>query len=428
MTPAADDSEWMFYLGVYFSVILAVSIGANSAANLCGVVYGTKSMTFRKIFVILFITRAIGTLVMSFQLSEVKIESVVGTGNCIEFNGTKDELMETNIAIIAGSSLWLLYCTLQGLPVSATHSIIGAELGYYIKKKGILNVKWAHVFRQYFLIGSAGLIILTSLITTVSYHVFSRTVTKWKERALKNPGLIWWTSHALEFGVLGSMFIFISYTPSALINFDKKPMYIIMPPVVRILLGMVMFYVWEKTRKTMLRGPPGVLRGQPGSFSDDIKMALHNCLGFLENIIRICIACSLGFLRKTIWSCIACSMGFLRNTIWSCIACKRNRCNMCVWSFKQDDNKIHALKSYIQVEEPCDTMESSDQGFTFNICTCVCHLSRNKYSMNKCQYKQLPVNAGCNESQPALSNEEHGKLTKTFFILHIVILNIFFYL
>jgi hypothetical protein len=52
------------HVGIGISMILGLGIGANNTANVCGVVYGTKSMSFRKINVILLITRVIGTLIM----------------------------------------------------------------------------------------------------------------------------------------------------------------------------------------------------------------------------------------------------------------------------------------------------------------------------------------------------------------------------
>ena len=65
MSMSSDESAWMFYVGIGISMILGLGIGANNTANVCGVVYGTQSMSFRKINVILLITRVIGTLIMS---------------------------------------------------------------------------------------------------------------------------------------------------------------------------------------------------------------------------------------------------------------------------------------------------------------------------------------------------------------------------
>ena len=65
MSSLSDESAWIFYIGIGVSMILGLGIGANNTANVCGVVYGTKSMSFRKINVVLFITRVIGTFVMS---------------------------------------------------------------------------------------------------------------------------------------------------------------------------------------------------------------------------------------------------------------------------------------------------------------------------------------------------------------------------
>ena len=47
-----------------------------------------------------------------------------------------------------GSTVWLMMCTVIGIPVSASYSIIGAELGYHVQKKGISNTNWTYFTKQ----------------------------------------------------------------------------------------------------------------------------------------------------------------------------------------------------------------------------------------------------------------------------------------
>lgn len=325
-------------------MILGLGIGANNTANVCGVVYGTKSMSFRKINVILFITRVIGTFIMSFQLYKLKPESAMG-GTCLEFNGTKIELMEKGIVIIAGSTVWLMMCTVIGIPVSASYSIIGAELGYHVQKKGISNTNWTYFTKQFIFLGTFVLIFFTLLTTVLAYQLFNWMVTRLKKITSENRGFRWWTSHMLEICVLSTMFVYITYTPSALINFDKKPMYSILSPVFRIALGLLMFYVWKRSRKSLMG---------TDSFSSQIVKTLKKC-----------------FMLKRATFC------------------------MCSWKHNCDDFKT--MDSNIQVEEPGNTAPVSDQGNSLNCCVCNIYISMNKYSLYRSLFKQTSTEPNCNQ-------------------------------
>ena len=60
------------------------------------------------------------------------------------FNGTEQLAMAGAFSSLTSTSVWLLVVTFLGLPVSATHSIVGSTLGYAIVEHGIDGI---HFFK-----------------------------------------------------------------------------------------------------------------------------------------------------------------------------------------------------------------------------------------------------------------------------------------
>lgn len=62
--------------------------------------------------------------------------------NVQDYNGENKLLMMGYLSALIGASIWNLVATLFGLPVSGTHSIVGAIIGFSVVGKGLNSVKW----------------------------------------------------------------------------------------------------------------------------------------------------------------------------------------------------------------------------------------------------------------------------------------------
>lgn len=58
------------------------------------------------------------------------------------FNGSEADAMIGSLSALSGTGIWLIVATFFNLPVSGTHSVVGATMGYALVAHGLKGVKW----------------------------------------------------------------------------------------------------------------------------------------------------------------------------------------------------------------------------------------------------------------------------------------------
>ena len=72
-----------------------------------------------------------------------------------------------SLSALSGTGLWLIVATFVNLPVSGTHSVVGATMGYALVAHGISGVKW----KTFGLIGE--IYICNVHVDTINLVIFS---------------------------------------------------------------------------------------------------------------------------------------------------------------------------------------------------------------------------------------------------------------
>ncbi|XP_013385768.1 sodium-dependent phosphate transporter 1-like [Lingula anatina] len=76
-----------------------------------------------------------------------KVSDTIRKGiiDVMPYNGTEDLLMLGNVCALSGSCIWLLVATFFSMPVSGTHSIVGATMGFALVAHGAAGVNWKKI-------------------------------------------------------------------------------------------------------------------------------------------------------------------------------------------------------------------------------------------------------------------------------------------
>ncbi|CAL8096313.1 unnamed protein product [Calicophoron daubneyi] len=136
-----DDQIWMIVVGFVIAFVLAFGIGANDVANTFGTSVGSKVLTLRQACILATICEFAGSILLGAKVSSTIREEIVSTAHFAELPDGPKVLMAGQVAALAGSCIWLLLATFFRLPVSGTHSIVGATAGFSLVKFGVKALK-----------------------------------------------------------------------------------------------------------------------------------------------------------------------------------------------------------------------------------------------------------------------------------------------
>lgn len=160
-------------LAILVGFVMAWAVGANDVANAMASTVGSKTLTVRSAVIIAAIFEASGALLASGQVTNMIRYGIV---DIAIFSQQLDHFVIGMLAALMSAASWLIIATHYGLPVSTTHSIIGAVLGFGVVSVGAQHILWLSVINIVFSwIVTPVLAIITAycVFYGISYLVFS---------------------------------------------------------------------------------------------------------------------------------------------------------------------------------------------------------------------------------------------------------------
>ena len=137
MTP----EYYVLIIGYIFGFYMAWNIGANDVANSMASAVGAKAITVRQAIFIAGILNVVGAVFIGSHVTNTIRKGIVST----------QVLTDPHMALIGALSarlaaaLWVSFATWTSLPVSTTHSIVGAMIGFGIVAGGFSVIQWARL-------------------------------------------------------------------------------------------------------------------------------------------------------------------------------------------------------------------------------------------------------------------------------------------
>jgi PiT family inorganic phosphate transporter len=138
-------AQYGFHLvlfAAFVGFIMAYGVGANDVANAMGTSVGSKALTIKQAIIIAAIFEFTGAF---FAGGEVTSTIRSGIVDAQAFAQIPELLAYGMIASLIAAGSWLLVATYFGWPVSTTHSIVGAIIGFGAVGVGMDAVHWDEV-------------------------------------------------------------------------------------------------------------------------------------------------------------------------------------------------------------------------------------------------------------------------------------------
>jgi PiT family inorganic phosphate transporter len=129
-------------LAAVFGIFMAWGIGANDVANAMATSVGSKALTIKQAILVAAIFEFLGAVLAGGEVTSTIRKGIVET-DLLASN--PETLVYGMLAALLAAGTWLFIASKNGWPVSTTHSIVGAIVGFAAVGVGVDAVQWGKV-------------------------------------------------------------------------------------------------------------------------------------------------------------------------------------------------------------------------------------------------------------------------------------------
>ena len=129
-------------LAAAFGLFMAWGIGANDVANAMATSVGSKALTIKQAILVAAIFEFAGAVLAGGEVTSTIRKGIVDADL---LSGSPELLIYGMLAALLAAGTWLLIASRSGWPVSTTHSIVGAIVGFAAVGIGVDAVQWGKV-------------------------------------------------------------------------------------------------------------------------------------------------------------------------------------------------------------------------------------------------------------------------------------------
>lgn len=137
-----DQMTLYIVLAAVFGLYMAWAIGANDVANAMATSTGAKAITFKQAVIIAAIFEFAGAVLAGGSVTSTIRSGIVDASLLAD---TPELMIYGMLGSLLAAAVWLNLASKMGWPVSTTHSIIGAIVGFAAVGIGMEAVQWGKV-------------------------------------------------------------------------------------------------------------------------------------------------------------------------------------------------------------------------------------------------------------------------------------------
>ncbi|MCK2184657.1 inorganic phosphate transporter [Halomonas getboli] len=142
MSIIAQYGDIFIILACAFGFFMAWGVGANDVANAMGTSVGSRAITIKQAIIIAVIFEFLGAWLAGGEVTETIRKGIIDPSL---LEGDPQLLVYGMLASLLAAATWLLIASMRGWPVSTTHSIVGAIVGFAMAGLGMDAVGWGKV-------------------------------------------------------------------------------------------------------------------------------------------------------------------------------------------------------------------------------------------------------------------------------------------
>jgi PiT family inorganic phosphate transporter len=168
----AEYGTWFLVLAFVFGMYMTWGIGANDVGNAMGTSVGSGAITIKQAIIIAGIFEFAGAFLAGGTVAGTIKSGIIDPS---VLASTPHLLIYGMLASLLASGIWLMVASGRGWPVSTTHTIVGALVGFGAAGIGMHAIKWGglgEIVASWFISPVSGGIIALILMLSVRKLVF----------------------------------------------------------------------------------------------------------------------------------------------------------------------------------------------------------------------------------------------------------------
>jgi PiT family inorganic phosphate transporter len=142
MTVIAEYGHILLIMACVFGFFMAWGVGANDVANAMGTSVGSRALTVKQAIIIAMIFEFAGAYLAGGEVTSTIRKGILDPA---AISGSPELLVYGMTAALLAAGTWLLIASTMGWPVSTTHSIVGALVGFAAIGISVDAVNWGKV-------------------------------------------------------------------------------------------------------------------------------------------------------------------------------------------------------------------------------------------------------------------------------------------
>ena len=134
----------MIIMAMIFGLFMTWGVGANDLANAMGTSVGAGAVTVKQAIGIAIVFEFLGAVLAGGHVTKTIRKGIIDPTPIIN---NPEILVFGMLASLLAAAVWLMIASYKGWPVSTTHSIVGAIVGFTIVGIGPEAVKWDKIMK-----------------------------------------------------------------------------------------------------------------------------------------------------------------------------------------------------------------------------------------------------------------------------------------